>query len=82
MTSKALAEATRVVVDCTHTSHAHGTATVLGACVACIVRALTRQADAPIEPEHCRVPESRGLHVGYPRQGGRAPDGGMPPRTP
>jgi hypothetical protein len=27
-------------------------------------------AQAPIEPEDCRVPESRGLHVGYPRQGG------------
>ena len=36
----------------------------------------------PVEPEACRVPEKRGLHVGYPRQGGRAPDGGLPPRTP
>ena len=36
----------------------------------------------PVEPEACRVPEKRGLHVGYPRQGGLAPDRGVPTRTP
>ena len=47
-----------------------------------IALALAAWDDRPREPEACRVPEARGLHVGFPRQGGRAPDGGMPPRTP
>jgi hypothetical protein len=71
MTPEALARAEEIVSELLHSHDTNQDAEI-------IARALVAWDARPREPEACRVPEARGLHVGYPRQGGRAPDGGVP----
>ena len=72
---EALAQAEQIVSDLLYSHDAAEDVEI-------IARALIAWDERPREPHECRVPEARGLHIGFPRQGGKAPDGGLPPRTP